>query len=73
MSDAALMAVPSAKAGLEDMALLFEYLEVYGVLDKVRPLSKVPHRSIGDRSLCRCLSVVKPQHKSDTDNFVSWD
>jgi hypothetical protein len=29
------MAVPSAKAGLDDMALLFDYLEVYGVLDKV--------------------------------------
>jgi hypothetical protein len=35
MSDEALMAVPSAKAGLDDMALLFDYLEVYGVLDKV--------------------------------------
>lgn len=34
-ADAGLMSVPSAKAGLEDMRLLLEYLEVYGVLDKV--------------------------------------
>ena len=32
------MGVPSAKAGLEDMALRFDYLEVYLVLDKVGAL-----------------------------------
>lgn len=34
-SDAELGAIASAKAGLKDMRLLFEYLEVYGCLDKV--------------------------------------
>lgn len=34
-ADAGLMGVKSAKAGLEDMKLLFDYLEVYGSLDKV--------------------------------------
>lgn len=34
-SDEKLMAVPSAKAGLADMAILFDYLEVFGVLDKM--------------------------------------
>lgn len=36
-SDAGLMGIKSAKAGLEDMKLLFDYLEVYGALDKVIP------------------------------------
>lgn len=36
-ADAGLMSVKSAKAGLEDMKLLFDYLEVYGALDKVSP------------------------------------
>ncbi|KAK4688401.1 histidyl-tRNA synthetase, partial [Tremellales sp. Uapishka_1] len=33
--DAKLMSIPSAKAGLADMELLFSYLEIYGVLDKM--------------------------------------
>lgn len=32
--DAELNTIASAKAGLKDMRLLFEYLEVYEVLDK---------------------------------------
>jgi len=35
--DAELNTIASAKAGLKDMRLLFEYLEVYEVLDKVCP------------------------------------
>ncbi|RPD82835.1 histidyl-tRNA synthetase [Lentinus tigrinus ALCF2SS1-7] len=34
-ADAALMANPNAKAGIEEMSLLFTYLEAYGVLDKL--------------------------------------
>ncbi|KAI9632661.1 uncharacterized protein MKK02DRAFT_35445 [Dioszegia hungarica] len=34
-ADDGLMSVKSAKAGLEDMKLLFDYLEVYGALDKM--------------------------------------
>ncbi|WVR03798.1 hypothetical protein IAU60_000793 [Kwoniella sp. DSM 27419] len=34
-SDEKLMAVPLAKAGLEDMEILFRYLQVYKVLDKM--------------------------------------
>ncbi|RDX46824.1 histidyl-tRNA synthetase [Lentinus brumalis] len=34
-ADAALMANPNAKAGIEDMSLLFTYLEAYKVLDKI--------------------------------------
>lgn len=34
-SDDALMAVPSAKAGLDDMALLFDFLDVYGITGKM--------------------------------------
>jgi histidyl-tRNA synthetase len=37
--DAELNTIASAKAGLKDMRLLFEYLEVYEVLDKVRLLT----------------------------------
>jgi histidyl-tRNA synthetase len=33
--DAELNSIASAKAGLKDMRLLFEYLQVYEVLDKV--------------------------------------
>lgn len=29
------MAVPSAKAGLDDMALLFDFLDIYGITDKM--------------------------------------
>ncbi len=36
--DADLMGVPSAKEGLAEMGLLFGYLEIFGVLDKVRRL-----------------------------------
>jgi histidyl-tRNA synthetase len=39
--DAELNTVASAKAGLKDMRLLFEYLEVYGCLDKVRPVKRL--------------------------------
>ena len=35
-SDSALTGIQSAKEGLADMRKLFEYLEVFGVLDKVR-------------------------------------
>ncbi|KIP04936.1 hypothetical protein PHLGIDRAFT_31128 [Phlebiopsis gigantea 11061_1 CR5-6] len=34
-ADAALMANPSAKAGIEEMGLLFKYLEAYSVVDKI--------------------------------------
>lgn len=34
-SDEALMGVPSAKAGLDDMALLFDFLDVYGITNKM--------------------------------------
>ena len=57
MSDEALMAVPSAKAGLEDMALLFDYLEVYGVLDKVHtvlPWSEPTSQSLSAGFLMFC-------------------
>jgi histidyl-tRNA synthetase len=37
-SDTELNTIASAKAGLKDMRLLFEYLQVYEVLDKVRQL-----------------------------------
>ena len=36
-SDADLMSIKSAKEGLDDMRILFEYLEIMGVLQKVRP------------------------------------
>ena len=36
-ADATLMANASAKAGVEEMGLLFTYLEAYRVVDKVRP------------------------------------
>ena len=36
VKDEALMANPSAKLGIEEMGLLFDYLEAYNVLDKVR-------------------------------------
>ena len=35
-SDAALMANTSAKTGIEEMGLLFKYLEAYNVVEKVR-------------------------------------
>jgi histidyl-tRNA synthetase len=35
-SDSALTGIKSAREGLEDMRKLFGYLEVFGVLDKVR-------------------------------------
>lgn len=35
-SDKALMGIPLAKQGLADMEILFRYLKVYNVLDKVR-------------------------------------
>lgn len=35
LKDEALNANPSAKAGLEDMALMMDYLEAFGVLDKI--------------------------------------
>lgn len=45
------MSVPSAKAGLEDMRLLFDYLEVYGSLDKVsRTLHALRSRSESEKS-----------------------
>lgn len=50
-ADEALMAIPSAKAGLADMEILFGYLEVYGVLDKV---SAKPHLQ---QLIARCLST----------------
>lgn len=34
-SDEALMGIPLAKQGLADMEVLFRYLKVYNVLDKV--------------------------------------
>jgi hypothetical protein len=54
-ADAGLMSVPSAKAGLEDMRLLLEYLEVYGVLDKVSP-GLLPHATSSRR---RCRSTCR--------------
>ena len=35
-SDAGLIANPSAKQGIEEMGILFTYLEAYKVVDKVR-------------------------------------
>ena len=35
-ADTALMANPSAKLGIEEMGLLFKYLEAYKIVDKVR-------------------------------------
>lgn len=63
MGDSALMAVPSAKAGLEDMALLFDYLEVYGVLDKVSHLSLTASGS-GGGTLHGAVSISDP--------FIAW-
>ena len=34
-SDETLSANPSAKKGLNDMTLLFDYLDIFGVLDKI--------------------------------------
>lgn len=36
LKDEALVANPSAKLGMDEMGLLFSYLEAYNVLDKVR-------------------------------------
>ena len=36
-ADAPLMANASAKVGIEEMGILFQYLEAYGVVDKVSP------------------------------------
>lgn len=58
--DEKLMGIESAKAGLADMRLLFEYLEVFGVLDKVChfvpcPLSRLILQMSFDMSLARGL------------------
>lgn len=37
-NDAALMANPSAKLGIEEMTNLFSYLEAYNIVDKVRDI-----------------------------------
>jgi histidyl-tRNA synthetase len=59
-SDKELSSIKSAKEGLEDMRRLFEYLEVFGVLDKVRryhlPLRlDLTHQMSLDMSLARGL------------------
>ena len=46
--DAALMGVTAAKEGLDAMALLFDYCEHFGVLDKVR----------GDVTECLCAECI---------------
>ena len=43
-ADAALMANPSAKVGIEEMGILFTYLEAYKVVDKVSH-RRVPRHS----------------------------
>ena len=45
-ADAALMANPNAKAGVDEMSILFTYLEAYGVLDKVSCIVHPPMQTV---------------------------
>ncbi len=54
-ADAALMANPNAKAGIEDMSLLFTYLEAYKVLDKVGCIALLR---------CACIHAVRYRSRS---------
>jgi histidyl-tRNA synthetase len=56
--DAELNTIASAKAGLKDMRLLFEYLQVYDVLDKVSSCMRVAIRTDNFSSASTCPSLV---------------
>jgi histidyl-tRNA synthetase len=42
LADERLVANKSAKAGLDEMSLLFDYLDAYGITSKVRLLIRLP-------------------------------